>query len=194
VSVTLKVRKYVFFVAVFAVWLVLDLATKGWADTTLANRNHPIPFTVTPEEDGKTLGEVAAARFGWSATEAARRVGELELLEPAGAYRPDDRPYDAAGAAGNARGFYVFWRGDHSLAPRRFDKNERVLVARWLTLTFPDADAARVQTVATDLVSKLPFSEWLPWRFRKLDAAAAERLVDGFIHPITQQAPEKAFQ
>lgn len=185
--VTLKARKFVLFFAIFAVWLFLDLATKGWADTTLANRGHPIPFTVTPEEDGKPLAEVAAARFGWSDAETAERIGALELLEPAVAYQPGDRPYDETGPAATARGFYVFWRGDTSLPPRRLDKHERALVGRWLALTFPDADKAKLQEAASRVVSEMTFSEWLPWRFRKLDTSDAERLVADRLHPITGQ-------
>jgi len=183
--VTLKTRKFVLFVGLFAVWLVADVVTKNWADTSLANRSHPQPLVITEAEAGKPLREVVAARFGWSAEEVTPHLAALERLEPAGGYAPTDKPYEATGAAAPARAFYVFWRGDRELPPRRIEKNERYLVARWLSAAFPKADAAAIQRATYDLMASYDFTAWLPRRFKKLDADDVPALTVDRIHPVT---------
>ena len=184
VAVTLKTKKYVLFTAIFALWLVSDLLTKHWADTTLAHRTHPQPVHIAPEEAGQPLRAVLAARFGWDAAEVTRRLADVERLEPAVAYGAADKPYDTAGPAAAARAFYVFWRDDRDHAPRRIDKNERYLVSRWVGAAFPKADPASVQRAVYDLLAQVPFSDWLPRRFKKLDSDDVPALVADRVHPI----------
>ena len=182
---TLKTKKYVLFAAIFAAWLIADMLTKHWADTTLANRSHPIPLVVGEADGGKPLKDVIAVYFGWSAAEVGKRIGEFEKLEPAGGYAASDRPYAGTGPAARARAFYVFWRGDRTLPPRRIEKNERLLVSHWLSSAFPKVEPAEVQRAAYGLLSGFTFSEWLPRRFKQLDADDVPALVQDRVFPVT---------
>lgn len=192
---TPKTKKLLLFAAVFATWLALDVISKDWADTSLANRSHPLPVHITAAEAGKPLREVLAARFGWTAAEAAEHMMNMERLEPAGNYQPTDKVY-GPGPAATARGFYVFWRDDGSVdkAPRRIDKNERSLVTSWLTMALdkkgmPEAEReqqrAEIQQRVGALVTSWTFADWLPARFRKVDADDVASLAPRALHPIT---------
>ncbi|TNF29952.1 MAG: signal peptidase II [Deltaproteobacteria bacterium] len=193
---TLKTKKYVLFVMIFAAWLFMDMATKNWADQTLANRAHPIPVTVTEADNGKPLTDVLAAHLGWTPAQVQERADDFEKLEPAATYAATDKPYDGTGPAANARAFYVFWRGSVADPPRRIEKNERLLVSRWLTLALPGEDQAKIQKAAYDHLAAETFAEWLPRRFKKLDADDVPAIVAGLIHPVsgptTRLAPGEA--
>jgi len=183
--VTLKFKKYVLFAVIFGIWLFVDMATKNWADSTLANRSHPIPVTLTEADAGKPLYDALAAHLGWTAAEVAERADDFEKLEPAATYQATDKPYDGAGPAAKARAFYVFWRGDREDPPRRIEKNERLLVGRWVSRALPGEDQAKLQKATYDLLSTETFAEWLPRRFKKLDADDVPEIVAGLIHPVT---------
>ncbi len=181
---SLKMKKYILFATVFVVWLVADLVTKNWADSTLANRNHPLPVHVVEADAGKTLGEVLKAELGWDDEELEKRlVTDVELLEPAGGYAANDRPFDRTGPAAGASGFYVFWRGA-GVPPRRFRANERGLMTRWLRLAFPSADTNAVHDAVEKRLGDMTFSDWLPDKIMKLDADAVSAFAATGIHPI----------
>jgi signal peptidase II len=190
--VTLKTRKYLLFVAIFAAWLAADMVTKHWADTTLANRSHPIPIAITDGEAGQPLAQVLADRLGWTVVQVGERLGDFDKLEPAVTYAATDKPYEGTGPAAQARAFYVFWRGDRELPPRRIEKNERLLVSRWLSWAFPKEDPARVQKATYELLAAEPFTDWLPRRFKKLDEDDVPELVAERLHPITGPATSPA--
>ncbi|MCA9516677.1 MAG: signal peptidase II, partial [Myxococcales bacterium] len=112
-----------------------------------------------------------------------------------GTYAATDKPY-GPGPAATARGFYLFWRDDGNVdyAPRRIDKNERSLVTSWLTMVVDKADTPKeeldqqriaLQQKVNELVSGWTFADWLPDRFRKLDADDVTALAPRALHPIT---------
>ncbi len=177
-------KRWAVFVAVFAVWLVADLWSKHWADVSLANWSHPLPVTVSESDAGKTLSEVLAAEFGWTAEEAnAKASSAVSRLEPAGGYQPGDKPFAVDGPAASARAFYVFWRGADS-PPRRFDKTERVGVARWLQLARPDLDRATTSQMARDHLSDWTFSSWVNRRFPQISTSDVDDFAATGIHPV----------
>ncbi len=186
---SLKMKKYALFAVVFAAWLVGDLATKRWADSTLANRNHPQPVRVTEADAGRPLGDLLKAAFGWDDAELAERlVSDVEVLDQPGGYAGNDRVFDRSGPAAGATGFYVFWRGLDT-APRRFVANERGLLTRWLRLAFPRAGAGAVHAKVEALLADVTFADWLPERFLKLDSADVSALAATHIYPIAAGAP-----
>ncbi|MCC6620327.1 MAG: signal peptidase II [Deltaproteobacteria bacterium] len=178
--------KWIRFGVVFAVWLVADIATKDWADATLATHAHPQPIRIRPDEAGKTLGEVLKARYDWSDAEVAAALStSVERLAPAGAYTGDAKVFHRDGPAQGVQAFYVFWRDDPEAAPRRFERNDQSRAAFWLGLAFPGADRAEVSRVAYETVAEETFATWLPELFRKLSPEDVSALASGGrIHPI----------
>ncbi|MFT7580709.1 MAG: signal peptidase II, partial [Myxococcota bacterium] len=185
VTVSPKAKKLLLFGAVFAVWLVADLWSKHWADTTLADARHPQAHTVAEADAGKTLGEVAGATWGWDADEANRRIpNDVERLAPAGGYAATDRPFAVDSPAASARAFYVFWRG-HDAPPRRFERTrDRLQVERWLRMALPETPSTEIKAATQTTLGAMSFGQWISHHFPKLDPQEVAAFSSTAIYPI----------
>ncbi len=180
-----RVRKYVVFGSLFAIWLALDLWSKHWADTSLADAHHPLPVHVTQADAGKPLAQVVAARLGVEVERAAQEVvPHVRQLPPAVPVAPTDPVFAPDGPAPQAHAWYVFWRQDASLAPRRIDKIERILLPRWLKMALPGTDAGEVWRLAEAHLSDVQFGAWLLEHTRRLDEDRVPEVLAGRMHPV----------
>jgi len=180
-----QTKKWTKFWLVFAVWLVADLWSKHWADTSLATPSHPLPVVIDAATAGSSLGEVLTARYGWSAAELTSQLPTMQKLAPPLAAKATDAPFAAGGVADNAKGLWVFWRDDHALSPRRIALSDRRELVRWLTLAVPEAPPDQVSKVAQEGLATKTFEAWLPEMFRKIDNDDVAGLFsNGHIHPI----------
>lgn len=178
-------KKWVRFWLVFAVWLVADLWSKHWADTSLATPRHPIPVTIAAADAGKSLGEVLAARFEWEGEELAKKLAKMTKLEPAVDVANAANPFARGAVGDSAQGLWVFWRDDRALPPRRIELDDRRALMRWVALAVPEASAESVRDVVQEAVAEWSFADWLPEMFRKLDQDDAQRLLsEARVHPI----------
>lgn len=175
-------KKYAALAVVFAAWLGGDLWTKHWADTTLANPHHPVPIHVGPEDAGRTVAELAADVVGADAEDIQ---GYLVRLPSARALSPDHAVFDRRGESGDAHGYYTFWRSDGALPPRRMNKNEHILIERWLRAAVPSADATRVREVVAEHLSSVTLASWLQQRVRRLGDDRLPEVAAERMHPIT---------
>jgi len=166
-----RLRKWVVFGSMFAVWFAADILSKDWADTTLANISHPQPIRITEAEAGKTLGAVLAARFGWSDAELAQGVAtKIQALPPAGDYTGQTKVFNREGPSQSISAFYLFWRSDLDHAPRRIERSDERSMVRWLGLALPKDDKGAISKAAYDSLQDVTFADWLPTVFRKLSA------------------------
>lgn len=180
-----RTRKWVIFWAVFGFWLLADLWSKHWADVSLGTTRHPLPVTITQEEATKTLGEVLTARFGYTADELPDVLVKMQRLQPAAAWKPEDKPFAADSPAGRSRSLWIFWRDDRTLPPRRFDLVDGGLMREWMSLTLAGKDSATVQTHTQEALADVTFATWLPEMFRKVDAELATSLfAEARVHPV----------
>jgi signal peptidase II len=182
---------------VFALWLFADLWTKDWADTTLANPNHPLPFTITAADSGKTLSQAAAAHFGWSEAEASKRLErgdgrrKVTRLAAAGTWKADDKPFGPEGIERAAGSLWVFWRDDRGLAPRRIPLSARRELESLLADAVPEAKREEIAKVVNETAAAETLAGILPEQFRKLDAdEVATLLAEGRVHPVPIGDPD----
>lgn len=190
-------KKWLIFWSVFALWLFADLWTKDWADTTLANPNHPLPFTITAADSGKTLSQAAAAHFGWSEAEASKRLErgdgrrKVTRLAAAGTWKADDKPFGPEGIERAAGSLWVFWRDDRGLAPRRIPLSARRELESLLTDAVPEAKREEIAKVVNETAAAETLAGLLPEQFRKLDAdEVATLLAEGRVHPVPIGDPD----
>lgn len=157
----MSTKKYAILVAVVVVTVGLDQWSKIWAETSLANGDHPLPVKIDAGEAGKTLGEVLTARFPELTGEALDRAvaEDVLLLTPTEGLSADTRVY--ADPAARAAGFYVFARSDLSLPPRRVMRQEHILTDRWLQLALPQADGARRAATVLESLADVRLAPWL---------------------------------
>ena len=182
---TPQTTKWVRFWMVFALWLVADLWSKHWADTTLATPNHPIPVAIGEAETGKTLGEVLTGRFGFDGEELPVQLATMQKLTPAVTAQASESPFATGGVGDTAKGLWVFWREDRELPPRRIALSDRRELARWLSLAVPEAPQEQVNALAQEAAANKSFAAWLPEMYRKLDGDEVGGLLqEGRVHPI----------
>ncbi|MEZ4265177.1 MAG: signal peptidase II [Myxococcota bacterium] len=177
-----KSRKAIVLTLVFAVWLVGDLWTKDWADRSLAGGDHPLPFSASEADAGKTVGQLAAERFGLAADDPA--LDSLAVLAPPMDLTPQTTLYPSEGALAQVRGFYVAWRGEEN-PPRRIALADRARLARWLRMGAPEMDAETLRAAVEGEVSKITVADWLSSALRRMsDDDIAATAATG-MHPIT---------
>lgn len=180
-----QIKKLTLLGLFFAVWLAADLWTKHWADTHLADPRHPIAVTIEPGEAGRTIGEVIAARLNLTeGRDTERTLAHVLELPPVEAYTPQTPVYGEGGVPEDTRGFYVFWRGDRTLAPRRLDRTDRLLANRWLASAREDADPGAVLKAVDEALTTLHISTWLTDRVRRLSDDRLEEVTGSRMHPI----------
>ena len=165
-------------------WLAADLWTKHWADTSLANPRHPLPVRITAEDAGRSLADVMAGRFAVDREAVEGIVRHTVRL-------PDHQALDAQGAMfapdgpqARAAGFYVFWRADPALAPRRIDRRDRTLLTKWLGLAAHDRDPEKVRAAIDAYLADQAIGPWLQARLRRLSDSDAARVAAEGMHPI----------
>lgn len=181
-----QLKKLLVLAPLLAAWVGSDLATKHWADVTLADANHPIPIHVTEAETGHTVAEVLTDRLGLDdQATRAKVLDSVVRLPAAAAYAPGDRVFAQDGAAARASGFYVFWRDDPELPPRRVSKTERFLLPYWLERAAPGADKADVHRLAREHLAEVTIDGWLASRIRRLSTAGAAEILADRVHPIS---------
>jgi len=182
---TAQTTKWMRFWLVFALWLVADLWSKHWADTSLATPSHPLAVTAGEADAGKPLAELLTARFGWDAATLTTQLATMQKLPAPIVAQATDKPFAPGGVADSARGLWVFWRGDRALPPRRIGLGDRRELAKWLALAVPEAPAEAVNAAAQESAAAKTFASWLPEMFRKIDGdEVGGLLAAGLIHPI----------
>lgn len=194
-----RTRKWVIFWAVFGFWLLADLWSKHWADVSLGTTRHPLPVTIAQDEANKTLGEVLTERFGYAAEDLPDVLLKMQRLQPAAAWKPEDKPFVAGSPASGVRSMWVFWRDDRTLPPRRIDLVDGVLAQEWMSLAMPGQDSAAVRAGVQEALANVTFATWFPEMLRKLDAEVVTKLfAEGRVHPVapaeaamTAQSPVK---
>jgi lipoprotein signal peptidase len=181
-SQTTKSRKAIVLTLVFAAWLVGDLWTKHWADSSLAAGDHPLPFTADAADAGKTVGQLATERFGTELGEAA--LGSLAVMAPALPMTPETTLYPSDGELAQVRGFYVAWRGEDN-PPRRVALADRARLTRWLRMGAPELDGEALRAAVEGEVSKITVADWLSSALRRLSDSAIAEVAAAGMHPIT---------
>jgi signal peptidase II len=180
-----QIKKLTLLGLFFVVWLAADLWTKHWADMHLADPRHPIAVTVEASEAGLTIGEVIGARLNLKeGKDTERTLAHVLKLPPVEAYTPQTPVYGEGGVPEDTRGFYVFWRGDRSLPPRRLDRTDRLLANRWLASAREDADPADVLKAVDEALVSLHMSTWLTDRVRRLSEDRLDEVSKTRMHPI----------
>ena len=157
----MSTKKYAVLIAVVVATVGLDQWTKIWAETHLANGDHPLPVTVGAAEAGKTLGEVLTARFPELTGDPLTRAlaEDVVLLKPAVGLAADTKVYVDPPA--RASGYYVFARRDLELPPRRVVRQQHILTDRWLQLADPSLDAAKRGAAVLDALSGVTLAAFL---------------------------------
>jgi signal peptidase II len=169
----------------FILWLSADLWTKHWADMHLADPRHPIAVTAEPGDAGRTIGEIISDRLDLQeGKDTERTLAHILKLPPVEAYTPQTPVFGEGGVAEDTRGFYVFWRKDASLPPRRLDRTDRLLANRWLSSAREDADPAAVMSAVDESLAGLEMSTWLSERVRRLGDDRLDEVSGARMHPI----------
>ena len=176
-------RKTVTFALFFVVWLVADLWSKHWADTALADPFHPLPLVTTSEDAGKTLKELVASRLGVEGAEADAIASSVVALQPA-VPLVNDAPIFGPQTAPDARGFYVFWRSDQSLPPRRVDRTLQRTLRKWLRMGAPKASPETREQLAKGHLDGITTGAWLVDRIPRVSESDAAELVTDRMHPV----------
>jgi signal peptidase II len=180
-----QTTKLVLLAAFFVIWLVADLWTKHWADSRLADPRHPIALTAVASDRGRTIGELVSERLHLTpGTDTTRTHAHVLELPPAATYTGDTRVFGGQEIPSDTRGFYVFWRGDGSLAPRRLDRSDRLLANRWLSAARSDADPAEVLAAVDGSLAEITVGDWLQERIRRLGDDRIEEVAASRMHPI----------
>ena len=180
-----QIKKLVLLGLFFALWLWADLWTKHWADTHLADPRHPIAITIEPGDAGATIGEVITERLDLTeGKDTKRTLAHVLKLPPVASYTPDTPVYGEGGVPKDTRGFYVFWRGDKTLSPRRLDRTDRLLANRWLAAAREDADPAEVLSAVDGALTNLKMSSWITERVRRLSEDRLDEVTGSRMHPI----------
>jgi signal peptidase II len=178
-------QKYLVFGVLFGGWLAADLWTKRWADRSLADPFHPVPVRMTEADAGKPLVAVLGARMGLSEDEVVSRIGpHLRLLEAPLAMDPHAKVFSAEAPAAVVPGFYVFWRDDADLPPRRVDKYERSLISQWAQIGAPDVAPAEIQRVVRGHLEQIDLTGWLTKRIRTLDEEDVQAIAERRMHAV----------
>ncbi len=183
---TSATRKWLIFGGVFALWLVGDLWSKHWADTTLATANHPLVIRVSAEEAGRPLGNVISARLGLDAAELPSVLASTDRLAPAVELSGDARIFADREALRERSGFWIFWRDDTSLPPRRLDlRRDLNLIEGWMRLANPQAAREAVREAALGVQAETAFAEWASQVYTRLEPEEVASLAKGGrLHPI----------
>jgi lipoprotein signal peptidase len=183
---TSATRKWVIFGTVFAVWLVADLWSKHWADTRLGTANHPLVVRVGPEDAGRPLGEVLTTRLGLDTAELPRVIAATDRLAPAVTLDGEARVFADQEALRRQTGFWLFWRDDLGLAPRRLDlRRDLNLIEGWLRLAHPETPREAISEAALGVQAEVAFAEWASQVYTRLDPEEVAALAGaGRLHPI----------
>lgn len=180
----MNTKKYVTLILVVAVTVGLDQWTKVWAETSLANGEHPLPIVISSGEAGSTLGAVLSARFPELTGEALSAAIEEDVLLLTAPKGLSGETKVFTDPAARAPGFYVFARSSLELPPRRVLRQDHILAERWLAFARPDvADSDRQAAVAA-VVSDVKLAEFLVDRVPYLSASDAGRVAEEFTYPV----------
>ena len=184
-------RKTLIFTFGFLAWLVADLWTKDWADRRLADQRHPIMVTASDADSDKTVTELVASNLGISpdGPEVATIASSVRLMPQAQDFTPETKIFAANGPAAKAQGFYIAWRDDLDLPPRRIIKQHWRL-NEWLQMAGPKADPATVRRVAREYLDTVSFKDWIAQRIQGLSVERAAELLTrkGVVYPLTRAA------
>ena len=181
IAASLRSRKVIVLVPLFAIWLTGDLWTKHWADITLANPRHPLVLRATAEDVGKPVSDLVVRQLG--VEPKSDTVDRVVRLPPVQSFDPETRVFDRKGPMSAMRGMYLFWRGE-DLAPRRLDKTERIAISRWAQAADPAIDRGALAAGIDEALSELTLRQWLKRRLRRLSDADIDHLAASGIHPI----------
>lgn len=180
-----QIKKLVLLSLFFVFWLWADLWTKHWADTRLADPRHPIAVTVEASDEGKTIGELITERLALQpGKDTERTLAHVFKLPPMVEYTPETRVFGSEEVPQDTRGFYVFWRSDQSLPPRRLDRTDRLLANRWLASAREDADPAEVLRAVDGALAEVNMRSWITERVRRLDEDRVAEVTGSRMHPI----------
>lgn len=180
-------KRLVFFGGAFAVWLVLDLWSKHWADTQLADAYHPLPVQVSEADAGKSLADLLAGYFDLPSAEVeSTLIGHVRLLDAPGGFDAGDKVYAAGGPGQGVRGFDVFWRGPDE-PPRYLHMSDRRFVSDWLARVATGDDLSAVREGAIGWLEELTFEQWLLRNIAGLSEGDAAEVVAKHTHPVRPQ-------
>ena len=176
-------KKILLILPLFALWLVGDLWTKSWADKTLADPYHPIHLRVGADQDGRPLADVIAETLGADKEVVRQKTMKSVIALPPALDITASSPIYSATTSPQPPYYYVFWRNDPDLAPRRIDRNDDRKIAGWLAASMPDISPSEAQKAATDYLSSTTFGTWLPDKIRRVHAGDVSSLTPGRVHP-----------
>jgi signal peptidase II len=183
-------RKLLVVISIITVWLVGDLWSKHWADTTLADARHPQIIRVTADDAGKALGDLVERRFGLVPGPARDQVlASLRRLSAPLHLTASDKVFDPTTPAGKAPGFYVFWRDDLDVPPRRVDKRAPFQMKYWSSKANPDVAGQTLNTRVDEELVETTFPQWLSQRIRRVSVEGGQSLLKGRIHPTGPLSP-----
>jgi lipoprotein signal peptidase len=179
-------RKWLIFASVFTVWLVADLWSKHWADTRLGTPAHPLVVRVNPSEAGQPLGQVLTGRLGLDPAELPLVLAATDRLAPALRLAGDARVFADRDTLRQHAGFWIFWRDDLELPPRRLDlRRDLGRVEGWLRLAHPEAAREALGDAARAAHASLGLADWASEVYTRLSPDEVARLADGGrLHPI----------
>jgi len=179
-------KKWLIFVSVFAFWLVADLWTKHWADTSLANSGHPLVARVADGDVGKALKTFVAERYGFDGDEVLKAMPHVERLEAPIDIKSEAKIFADSDTIASSRGYWIFWRSDVDLPPRRLDRAlELSRLEGWLRMANPAASREALVDTAKKSLADTDFGSWAADAFRKLNPEDITRLsAEQRIHPM----------
>ena len=179
-------RKWLIFGSVFALWLVADLWSKHWADTNLGTANHPLVVRVAPSEVGRPLSEVLSGRLGLDTDALPRVIASTDRLAPALSLSGDAKIFADRETLRTYSGFWLFWRDNLDLPPRRLDlRRDLNLVESWLRLAHPEASREDMVEATRGVQAGTAFATWASEVYTRLDPTdVSELAASGCLHPV----------
>jgi signal peptidase II len=169
-------------VAVLVVSVGLDQWSKIWADASLGTIQHPVPYTMTPSDAGRTLGDVIRERAGLSDEEMARLATSgargLTQLKPELKPAPKDKAFRSHRGKARPTFYWAFHHETLDMPPRRI----------------PLAQNARADL---EKYGNKSIQEYLPIALPYLNDAARARILDAHLFsavhvPLNLEAPVQA--
>ena len=145
---------------------------------------HPIPVRIAASEVGQPLKEVVATRLNISDQEKLNQVLTKTTLAAAPVpAQATDSVFAKTSPGQQAPGFYVFWRDNPDLAPRRINKSERFRLTYWLSQASPQTPANEVRDAVSKHLDDYSFASWLSDRIRRVSTGDADYIVKDRLVP-----------
>lgn len=120
-------RRYVLLLVLLVSGVGGDQASKAWANTRLATAEHPLLLVVTPDDEGKTVAQLAAELHGVDPAEleTVMRAGYRPMMRfnPHARVAPDERAFGVSPVTGfRSLSYWVFCEESLDEAPRRYPR------------------------------------------------------------------------